>query len=540
MAINLTSKKILVIEDHASARETIIHILGSLGARFIVTVESGVDAITAMRADQFDIVLCDYILLGNKTGQQVLEDARHLKLLPVSSIFIMVTGEHRLEVVLSAVDNRPDDYLIKPFSQKQLSSRIESCHARKEYVSSVENEIDSGNLYQAIRNCEQLLQQGDISMRLPLLKMHAELTLKVGDFKAAEEIYQGILRKREIPWARLGLGVVAFWLGNYDQAIETFEGLIEQHSLMLEAYDWLAKTHEFMGNDEHALSSLNSAVTLAPKSILRQKKLALLANKTNNIEAAKRAYIATIELGKNSVHRSSSDYSGLANVYLKSDSANKALEIVYKMNLQFQNDPEAKLRGALLEAEIYKGKGNQTLAQRAYGNALKLNEQVNKQISKELRLEMAKTFYLNGNCATCNDILDDLVRTHIDDKLFIKEIVTMCNAFVGENYAETLIQSLNKELADTNNKGVSLFQAGDIKGAREVFEQAIAKRPDNHTVILNLIKIIIHDIKASKSDPEKIMSAQSYINKAIQVGVPHHQICGLQTELDAIQFKTDQ
>ncbi len=540
MAINLGSKKILVVEDQAIMRETIKHILGSFGARFIVEAESGINAITAMRIDRFDIVLCDYNLLRGKNGQQVLEEARYLKLLPINAIFIMVTCEQSQDMVLSAIDNKPDDYLIKPFNRQQLLSRIERCHARKKYLASIENEIDSGNLYQAIRNCEKLLQQDDKKMRMALLKMQAELTIKVGDFKKAEEIYQDILHERELPWARLGLGIVAFFLGYYDQAVKTFQGLIEQYPVMLEAYDWLVKTHESMGNSEHAVSSLNSAVTLSPMSILRQKKLAVLADKTENLPIAKKAYTATIKLGKNSIHRSSGDYSGLANVYLKSNTPNEALKILYELNQQFHNDPEAKLRAALLETEIHQAKGNKALAQQAYGKTLKLNEQFNRQLSRELRLNMAKTFYLNGNSENCDEILKDLVKTNIDDKLFISDIVTMCNAIVGENYAETLIQHVKKELVDINNKGVSLFQEGNIAGAILVFEKAIAKMPENQTLILNMIKIIIHDIKTSKPDPEKIMSAQAYINKALQIGVLHDQINALQTELDTVQYKVNQ
>ncbi|MGZ4970271.1 MAG: response regulator [Methylobacter sp.] len=540
MAIDLTSKKILVVEDQAIMRETIKHILGSFGARFIVEAENGINAITAMRIDRFDIVLCDYNLLRGKSGQQVLEEARHLKLLPVKAIFIMVTCEQSQEMVLTALDNKPDDYLIKPFNRLQLLSRIERCYARKKYLASIENEIDSGNLYLAIQNCQKLLQLDDKKMRLHLLKILAELTIKVGDFKTAEEIYQDILQERELPWARLGLGVVAFFLGYYDQAIKTFQDLIEQYPVMLEAYDWLVKAHESMGNDEHAVASLNSAVILSPMSILRQKKLAVLADKTENFAVAKKAYAATIKLGKNSIHGSSADYSGLANVHLKSNAANEALKILYELNQRSHNDPEAKLRAALLENEIHQTKGNKALAQQAYDKAFKLNEQYNSQIPRELRLEIAKTFYLNGNSEICDEILNNLIKTNIDDKFFIRDVVTMCNAVISENHAETLIQQIKKELVDINNKGVSLFQEGDIKGALAIFEKAIAKMPDNHTIILNMIKIIIHDIKTSKASPEKIISAQSYINKAIQIGISHNQIGGLQIELDTIQQKNNQ
>jgi tetratricopeptide (TPR) repeat protein len=279
---------------------------------------------------------------------------------------------------------------------------------------------------------------------------------------------------------------------------------------------------------------------LSPLSILRQKKLALLADKTQNFVVAKKAYAAAIKLGKNSIHGSSADYSGLANIHLKSNAANEAMKILYELNQQPQNDAETKLRAALLETGIHQAKGNKALAQQAYEKTFKLNQQFSKHVSRELRLEIARTFYLNGNGEICDEILNDLIRTHIDDKPFIKDIVTMSDIVIGENHAQTLIQHIKKELVDINNKGVSLFQEGNIKGALAVFEKAIAKMPHNQTIILNMIKIIIHDLKTSKSGPEKIISAQSYINKAIQIGMPHNQIGSLQTELDAIQYQNNQ
>lgn len=538
MAINLSSKKILVVEDQAIMRETIKHILGSFGARYIVEAESGVNAITAMRLNKFDIVLCDYNLIRGKNGQQVLEEAKYLKLLPINAIFIMVTCEQSQEMVLSAIDNKPDDYLIKPFNRLQLLSRIERCYARKRYLACIENEIDTGNLYQAINNCKQLLERDDKKLRLQLLKLQAELNIKIGNFKMAEEIYQDILHDRELPWARMGLGVVAYYLGYYEQSIRILQDLIEQYPVMLEAYDWLVKAQEALGNDESAMLSLNSAVTLSPQSILRQKKLANLADRTENLSIAKKAYLATIKLGKNSIHRSPGDYSGLANIYLKSNAASEALKVLYELNKQFHNDPEAKIRAALLETEIHQVKGNKALAQQAYQRAYQLNEQYSGQISRELRMEMAKVFYLNGNTEISDEILSDLVKTNIDDKPFIKNLTTMCDAIIGETFAEALIQQIKKELVDINNKGVGLFQEGNIKGALSVFEKAIEKMPNNHTILLNMIKIIIHDIKTSKPDPEKIMLAQSHINKAVEIGIAHNQISGLQSELDSIQYDT--
>jgi len=537
MKMNFDSKKILVIEDQAIIRETIKHILYSLGVRHIVEAGTGVNGIVEMRRSQFDIVLCDYNLGDGKNGQQVLEEAKHFKLLSFNAVFIMITVEQSKNMVLSALDCKPDDYLIKPFNRLQLSTRIERCIVRKEYLASIEREIDIGNIYQAIQNCEKLLQQGNKKTRLHVLKIRADLALVIRDFKAAKKIYQEILQERDIPWAKLGMIVIVFFDGDYEQAVESLQQFIGQYPMMLEAYDWLAKSHEALGNNEEALITLNLAIDLSPQTILRQQRLALLADKTENIEVAKKAYKAAVNLGKHSVYGSSSDFSGLAKAHLKSNSAGDALKILNDMNKCFFNDPDSRLRAAILEIEIQKAKNNGVVAQKPYEKAFKLNEQFGKQIARELRLEMAKISHLSGASEMTDEILTDLIKTNIDDKYFIGEIDKMCNAFIGDNYANDLISRIKQELVDINNEGVNLFKEGRIKDALAIFEDAVEKMPNNQAITLSLLKIIIHDLKTSKPDPKKTMLVQAYINKAIKIGVPHDQIGSIQLELDKIQYQ---
>lgn len=536
MKLNFDSKKILVIEDQAIIRETIKHILYSLGARHIVEAGTGINGIVEMRRGQFDIVLCDYNLGDGKNGQQVLEEAKHFKLLPFSAVFIMITVEHSKNMVLSALDCKPDDYLIKPFNRLQLSTRIERCIARKEYLVSIEREIDIGNIYQAIQNCEKLLQQGNKKTHLHILKIRAELALIIRDFKAAKKVYQEILQERDLPWAKLGLIVIIFLEGNYEQAIESFKQFIEQFPMLLEAYDWLAKSYEALGNNEEALVALNRAIDLSPQTILRQQRLAILAEKTDNLEIAKKAYKAAVNLGKHSVHGSSNDFSGLAKVYLRSNSPTDAVKALNEMNKYFFNDPDSRLRSAILEIEIQKAKNNGVVAQKPYEKAFKLTEQFGSQISRELRLEMAKISHLSGESGITDGILSDLIKTNIDDKYFIAEIEKMCSTFIGNNYTEKLTSRIKQELIDINNAGVNLFREGRIDDALAVFEDAIEKMPNNHTITLNRLKIVIHDLKTSRPDPKKTMLAQSYINKAIQIGISHDQIGSVQLELDKIQY----
>ncbi len=519
-------------------RKAIEQMLYTLNAQHIVTTETGLGAINEMKKCKFDIVLCDYNLGTGKNGQQVLEEAKYHKLLPFNAIFIMITAEQNQGMVLGAMDNKPDEYLTKPFNAQQLFSRLQRNFARKHYLASIEREIDKGNLSLATHNCEKLLRQNDPRMRLPLLRLRGELALNTGDFTSAQTIYQDVLQQRDLPWARLGLGIIAFQQNNYQLAISTFQDMIGLYPMMLEAYDWLAKAYEAAGEPLEALDTVNLAVDLSPSAILRQKKLATLADKTENLELAEKAYKAAVKLGKNSVHKSSSDYSGLAKVFLKTNATNQALQTLDDLHQQFINDPDAELRAAIIETEVYKKLGDDTLAEQAFEKALDLNVQFGKHTSPDLRMELAKTCFLHGNPEASEKIIDDLVMRNIDDNNFMDDIKKMCTDFNHNAYVESLIQRTRQDVITINNQGVSLFKQGKFIEALGVFENAIAKMPTNKTIIMNMAKIIVYDMKTSGGSEEKILNAKNVIKKAIQLGVPYNKIDPLQREL--VKIVTEQ
>lgn len=519
-------------------RKAIEQMLYTLNAQHIVTTETGLGAINEMKKSKFDIVLCDYNLGTGKNGQQVLEEAKYHKLLPYNAIFIIITAEQNQGMVLGAMDNKPDEYLTKPFNAQQLFSRLQRNFARKHYLASIEREIDKGNMNLATHNCEKLLRQNDPRMRLSLLKLRGELALNTGDFTTAQTIYQEVLQQRDLHWARLGLGIIAFQQNNYQLAISTFQDMIGLYPMMLEAYDWLAKAYEAADEPLEALDTVNLAVDLSPSAILRQKKLATLADKTENLELAEKAYKAAVKLGKNSVHKSSSDYSGLAKVYLKTNATNQALQTLDDLHQQFINDPDAELRAAIIETEVYKKLGDDTLAEQAFEKALDLNAQFGKHTSPDLRMELAKTCFLHGNPEASEKIIDDLVMRNIDDNNFIDDIKKMCTDFNHNAYVESLIQRTRQDVITINNQGVSLFKQGKFIEALGVFENAIAKMPTNKTIIMNMAKIIVYDMKTSGGSEEKILNAKSVIKKAIQLGVPYNKIDPLQREL--VKIVTEQ
>ncbi len=537
----LAGKSILIVEDYPSMRKAIRDMLYTLDADNIVEADNGENAINLMSKTAFDVVLCDYNLGSGKNGQQVLEEARYRKLINYKCIFIIIAAEQSADMVLGAMDSKPDEYLAKPFNAQQLFCRIERNYQRKRLLHSVEKEIERGNLAQAIQNCEALLAANNAKMRTHLLKMRAELAVLVGDFTAGSRIYQDVLQQREIPWARLGLGIIEFEQGKLEQAIDQFEALLRENPRFLEAYDWLSKALEALDKRSEMQDVLHQAVDLSPQSILRQKKLAETADKNGNIEVAEKAYKAAVLLGKHSVFKSSSDFTRLAKLYSKANTPQKALTTLAEMKLEFQEDPEAELRAATLEAELHKVSGDDENAAMCLQQALSLHQQLGNQLPKDLQLDISRCCFMQGQQEQAEAILEGLIKTHIDDDAFLNEVRAMQAGLGMENYSEVLIQTTKRELVATNNKGVALYKQGNFKEAMELFEQAMTAMPDNKTIVINMLKIILHDLKSSAANKEKLSRAQQLFKKAKQIGIDKQKLGGLQMEFSYLlsQYKAE-
>lgn len=529
MKLNLKTKKILLVEDYSIMRIAIKEMLFQLEARVIVEADNANTALVAMEKEKFEIVLCDYNLGAAKNGQQLLEEAKHRKLLPITSIFIMVTAEQTQSMVLSAMDNKPDDYLTKPFNAQQLISRIEKHFQRKAYFALIDKAIEKGNITTAIAHCEELLAQNDPRMRTPVLKICAELAIKVGDLSKAERYYREILEQRELAWARQGLGVIAFLHNDFELAIQHFQQVLSYSPMMMESYDWLAKTYETLGKTEDAKNIINKAVDLSPQAILRQQKLANLADKTEDLEVARSAYKSAIRLGHHSVHKSSADFSGLASVYCKTNDTKEALKIISVMRKEFQNDPEAEIRATIQEIAVHKVQNNTELMEAAYANLQQVSELCPK-LPNDLALDLAKAHYENGHPEAAHALLDPLIKNNVDDELFINNLRAMNKLVGNENQSDHQIQSAKKVLIDINNNGVSLFKQGKIPEALALLDDAAAKMPDNRTIQLNIATILIQDMKRNGITKEKLIKTNQCIEKAKLLGAAYERLSTIQME----------
>jgi DNA-binding response OmpR family regulator len=119
-------KTILVIDDEPRVSQFISMNLGLEGFR-VVTAADGYEALTRIVKDQPDLVLLD-ITLPDMDGFQTLKKIRESYTIPV--IFLTVRGEEFDRV--HGLDLGADDYMTKPFSPRELVSRIRAVLRRTE------------------------------------------------------------------------------------------------------------------------------------------------------------------------------------------------------------------------------------------------------------------------------------------------------------------------------------------------------------------------------------------------------------------------
>ncbi|MDF1583033.1 MAG: response regulator [Methyloprofundus sp.] len=529
--LDLKAKKILLIEDYPVMRKAIRDMLYSLDVITLIEAENGQKAINAMQMHKFDIVLCDYNLGEGKNGLQVLEEARFRKLLPSSAAFIMVTAEQLQGRVLSAMENKPDEYLTKPFTVQLLLTRLERTFARKQIFKQVDAAIDIENYPLAIKYCDQLLASSPKKMQTSVLKKRAELAVHTQDYSTAQHIYQDILEQRELNWALLGVAQINYLQGNLEEAIGIFQEIISKYPMTMEAYDLLAQSYEATEQHIEAQEALHKAVQLSPQTILRQRKLATIAaNKTGDLETAETACKAAVLLGKYSVHKSSYDLSNLAQIFKKADKKIEALEILQTMRKEFPNDPSAELRAAIAQSEIYQSMGEVEQAEATFNEALSISKQYDQILDKEIKLEMSKACYQNNQEAIADELINQLIKSHIDDDNFINNINAMHSAIGRDSHADELINATRQELIHINNEGVKLYKQKKFIEAIAVFAKAFKTMPDNKTIILNMTKIILHNIKVSGCTKENMAEAKFYINKAKKLGVAQYKLNSIQME----------
>jgi DNA-binding response OmpR family regulator len=120
--------KILVVEDEKKIADFLKKGLSEKGYRVEVAADSDGALDTAV-AEPPDLIILDLLLPGSRDG---LELCRELRRRGVSAKILMLTARDTVENKIEGLDAGADDYLVKPFSYRELLARLRALTRRSE------------------------------------------------------------------------------------------------------------------------------------------------------------------------------------------------------------------------------------------------------------------------------------------------------------------------------------------------------------------------------------------------------------------------
>ncbi len=484
------------------------------------------DALSKCRYDYYDVILCDFNLGAGKNGQQILEELRVRKRLKHTHLFIMITAETAKDVVLGAREYQPDGYIAKPITRTVLEKRLAALLTQQKILKPINREIDLENHAKAITLCHQMLE-GKTKYKSWCYQTLAKLYTQVGDTANAEKIYRDVLKTRELPWARLGMGQVLNLEQQYSDAKQCFEEVIKANPNIIEAYDGMSESYLKMGQAKQAQEALQEAVSLSPRMVLRQEKLGNICQQNQDIEAAVNAYRKAVQFGENSIHESVNHYLELGRCLSDwcdgdtSDAgkarAKEATQVLDTAANKFSANEDACLSALLIEARVHAGQGKTAAAEETLHKAECMIEEAS--LNPDVGLELARTLYALGQDDRAQALLVDLSSRCAD----MPEVLSRIESLMDE--PEGLEARMKaKEL---NKSGISLFEKGNLLEAIEAFKGALEHTPKHAALNLNLVQVAVKQCKA-EFDPYLLKQARICMERISHIPEQHHQFKRLQ------------
>ena len=123
---------VLVVDDEAEARSTIINFLNSRYDCEFKEAENGNEAIEYIKANPCDVMILD-IKMPKINGLEVCQRLKNNSELRSVKI-IAITGNSRTYTREITIDSGADEYLVKPFDSENLFSLIEKLLGKRAVV----------------------------------------------------------------------------------------------------------------------------------------------------------------------------------------------------------------------------------------------------------------------------------------------------------------------------------------------------------------------------------------------------------------------
>jgi DNA-binding NarL/FixJ family response regulator/Tfp pilus assembly protein PilF len=498
----------LIIEPHAGMRATIHNMLTMCGLTKVDHAGSSNQAVKHLGLKQYDLVLCEYALEGGQDGQQLLEDVRHHKLMPLSTMFFMVTAEGDYGKVVSAAELAPTDYILKPFTADRLLERIARALDKRNVFLPVYELMESGGQREAIEACiegERLHPRYAVDF----MRLRAELHMFLGEADQAEPIYRRLIDARAIAWARLGLAKTLFLRERFHDAQELLEDLVETNKNFVDAYDWLARTHEAVGDLPKAQEVLGEAVAVSPHAVRRLRKLGETALEAGDHDTAEKVLKQVVSKAKYSEFKDPQDHVRLVQTLVRKGDPVQAAAVIRDLDKSMAFQKGTALCSAIASSMVHEYTGNEARLNESLIAALAASKDA-PALAPDLKLELARVAIENDMEEGAAEVMREVMRNSQNNTAMGRAMAVFEKAGRGD-LAQQLARESRQQVVDLVASGAARAREGDFKGAVALMQEAVAKLPDNPQVVFNAALAVLKALDNGGWDERLGQQAIAYI-----------------------------
>lgn len=520
-----SEKDCLIVDDFPEIRGSLSRTIKSFGAKHVETAVNGAEAIKLCHNKNFDIVLCDYNLGAGKDGQQVLEEVRYLRVLLMTSLFVMITGESSREMVLGALEYQPDDYITKPYTQASLRLRLNKAILRHQALLHIKRSISLGNPYKALAQCIEMIDSRN-RYAMDCLKIKAQLHYLLKQFNESIAIYQSVLIHKPLIWAKIGLGKTLLAQNKLKEAGDILQSVLDEDQRYIEAHDLLADISIRDKDNFTAQKTLQQATYISPKAVLRHRKLAKIANLNHDNATTLQSYQQAIRWGTNSCHESEQDYFNYARKIVDLTYGNtsekartmikQAKKILNRARKRYACKPDAMAQAQMIETQLYLNQNDQINANKEAEKAeLRYNELEPPLI--ETSLEHARTLHALKKEAKALELLIALAEENKDNK----EVLQAIDSITGE----AITEEGKKIAAKLTQSGIELYQGKNknYKEAIQVFSEALLLYPKHIGLNLNLLQVLSTDGSENGCNDQHQAMCKRHLHTIETIDIPEAQ-----------------
>lgn len=516
---SLSKKRVLIVDRHPPARDSLRLMLGALGVTAVHGAGNSAEVIRQVKGNRFDIILSDFVLDDGRDGQQLLEELRHAHLIPLATVYMIITSERSYTNVVALAELAPDDYLIKPFTAEQLQSRLVRVIYKKHVLRHIYEQIERGALDEAIAACDRVIQQQPAYM-YDALRFKGELLHQLGRTAEAEAVFRRVLEGRVVPWARMGLAMALRDRGALDEAEQLAEQVTQEAPDFLAAYDFLASVHEAQGRLEEAQQALQRAADASPHNTVRQRLVGDVAARNHDLLVAEKAYGKVIERSRGSSLRTVDDFANLSRVLVERGQVDASRKIVADMKREWRGDKQAELAALVNESLCLHAEGAGDKAKALIDKALEMQRQVRDEaaekgrpVSQRLAVDLAHACYAAGQADEGARLMRQVAAENHEDQHLIGQITRVFQRTGQADAGQAILDQVGREIVELNNRGVIAARNGDLEGAVRLLIQAAEQVP-NLQFLVNAAKAIFTLLDQKGWDAELAGRAVDYLQRA--------------------------